>query len=372
MPAGKSKFNNMPWDDYENPHLARKLTAAIKDITPPGMKLMEVCGTHTMNISRYGLRRLFGNNPLFVSGPGCPVCVTGQSDVESYMELACREEVILVTFGDMLKVSGSNGSLTDARARGADIRVVYSPFEAVRVAAGNRGREVVFLAVGFETTIPVVLLSLKEAIKRELYNFSLFVLHKKAVRAVHHLLESGSVSLDGFLLPGHVSAITGRRAWDFVSRDYGLPAVVTGFTINDILAAVYRLAHAARNGKAAVFNEYQRVVKEECNPTARALADEYLEEGPAVWRGMGEIPASGLYLRENYACFDARKRFSLPPPGTVREPDGCICGEILKGNYSPFDCILFAEKCRPEHPVGPCMVSSEGACAAYYHYERST
>jgi len=359
-----------PWEKYENPEIAQKLIHYIKEKTAPGMKFMEVCGTHTTNISRYGLRRLLNEGPELVSGPGCPVCVTDPGDVENFLTLARQKNVVLTTFGDLLKIPGESGSLSTARACGADIRVVYSPSDAVQIAAENPGRETVFLGAGFETTTPAVLLALKEAIRLGLNNFSLYLLHKITTRAVHHLLETGGTSLNGFLLPGHVSAVTGRHAWDYISELFGLPAVVTGFALNDILWGIRCLSDLNSRNEAAVINGYQRVVKETGNTRAQELIKMYLEKKTSAWRGMGEIPASGLFLKEEYAFYDARHRFSLPPPGKISEPEGCLCGEILKGNRRPFDCKLFAKTCFPEEPAGPCMVSSEGACAAYYYYEK--
>ncbi len=357
------------WNKLKEFKYAEEMVAKIKGSAGQGLKLMEVCGTHTMNVSRFGLRKIFQGSLELVSGPGCPVCVTDLSEIDIALELCRQDKVTVATFGDMVKVPGSHSTLWEEKSRGRDVRVVYSPYDALEIARREKEREVVFLAVGFETTIPVILLTLEKAHQEKIRNFSILVLHKATPPAVKGLLQDENTAIDGFILPGHVSSIIGRKSWDFISRDYSLPAVVTGFDVMDILSGIHKLCLMAKEGKPMVLNDYKRGVLENGNPKALALIEKYLEPFPAMWRGIGEIPDSGLYLKKDYQEYDALKRFDLTLPETVY-PKGCICGEILKGRKKPFDCPLFSTACSPIRAIGPCMVSSEGACAAYYQYER--
>ncbi|WP_235612871.1 hydrogenase formation protein HypD [Moorella sp. Hama-1] len=331
---------------------------------------MEVCGTHTVSISRMGLRSLLAGRLELRSGPGCPVCVTDHQEIDMMVNLARLPGVTVGTFGDLVRVPGSQSSLERERAGGADVRVFYSPLDAVAFAEANPQKEIVFLGIGFETTIPIVALSLAQARARGVKNFSIFSAHKLVPPAVRALLSDPELKLDGLILPGHVSAVTGRRAFDFIAQEYGLPAVISGFEPLDIMIALHELLSQLLCGEARVVNKYTRVVREEGNPYARDRIAACFAVVDVSWRGLGVIPQSGLLLRETLRDFDARFKLNIElfPP---RHPSGCACGEVLRGKLLPLDCRLFGNVCTPVHPVGPCIVSSEGACAAYYRFERS-
>jgi len=330
---------------------------------------MEVCGTHTVAISRAGLRTILGEYMELRSGPGCPVCVTDCEDIDRMVAFSSLPGVTVGTFGDMMRVPGSRTSLEGQRAAGADVRVFYSPRDAVVYAAENSERQVVFLGVGFETTAPGVAAAIAEARDKGIKNFSVFSVHKVVPPAMRAIIADPELKIHGFILPGHVSTIIGRRSFDFIAAEYGLPAVVAGFEILDIIDAIYRLLGQVLDGEARVENGYTRMVREEGNPRAQVQMAEIFEVGDASWRGFGIIPQSGLYIRPTYRYFDAAARFevTIDPP---RLANGCACGDLIKGKFTPRDCRLFGRACTPTHPVGPCMVSSEGACAAYYQYER--
>ncbi|MEW6181889.1 MAG: hydrogenase formation protein HypD [Bacillota bacterium] len=330
---------------------------------------MEVCGTHTVAVSRAGLRGILGDYIDLRSGPGCPVCVTDYGDVDRMVRFArLRGNVTVGTFGDMVRVPGSDSSLERERAMGADVRILYSPADAVRYALDNPQREVVFLGVGFETTAPATALAIKEAKARNLENFSVFLAHKLVPPAMEVLLSDPELKIDGFILPGHVSAIIGRKAYTFL-EGYGLPSVIAGFEPNDILDAIRLILKMMGEGESRVVNGYTRVVREDGNMIARRQMEDVFTVCDASWRGFGAIPRSGMAISSDYKDLDASQRF-LPAPVTPRIPTGCVCGEILKGKLTPRDCRLFAKSCDPRRPVGPCMVSSEGACAAYYQFDR--
>lgn len=348
---------------------AQRLLKLIKKRVSGPLVIMEVCGTHTTAVSRYGLRPLL--EPLrLLSGPGCPVCVTAAGDLDRMIALA-GSCAIVATFGDLLRVPGSGTSLEQAQAAGADVRVVYSPLDAVRIAAENRERPVVFLGVGFETTAPALALAVKQAEKEDLDNFYLYSCLKTVVPALQTLLAGDAPGLDGLLLPGHVSCVIGRRAQDFVASVHGVPAAVTGFTESDILLGLAAVILMIEKGEPDVVNAYPRVVREEGNAQAQNLLSEVFTAADAEWRGLGGIPGSGLALRPEFARHDAALHFDLPQPQTSRQAkEPCRCGDVLRGAIIPPECALFAGRCTPLSPLGPCMVSSEGACAAYYSYER--
>jgi len=346
----------------------RRLAAGVADRLGRRAVLMEVCGTHTVAISRAGLRGLLKDLLDLRSGPGCPVCVTDYVDIDRMVALARLPGVTVGTFGDMLRVPGSYSSLERERAAGADVRIFYSPADAVAWAAAHPEREVVFLGVGFETTAPAVAASIKEAKARGIENFSVYTNHKLVPPALGALLDDQEIMIDGFILPGHVSAIIGRRAYSFL-EEFRLPAVITGFEINDILESMRQILKMLWKGEPRVQNGYTRVVREEGNGVAKRLMAEVFQVTDASWRGFGVIPASGLELTPSFKAFEAAARFSLPVVAS-RAPAGCACGEILKGKLSPKECRLFGVACTPSSPVGPCMVSSEGACGAYYQFER--
>lgn len=331
------------------------------------LKLMEVCGTHTVEIFRHGIRDVIPQKIALLSGPGCPVCVTSLQDVDSAIAIAKTPGVILATFGDMMRVPGGNESLLDARSEGADVRVLYSPLDALTLAKNEPKREVVFFGTGFETTSPLIAASIAHAEQKGIRNISIYAAFKLVPPALTALLDSPDVKVDGFILPGHVSTIIGRKPYDFVASRYKKPAVITGFEAKEIVEGILMIVRQIAQKKTTVEIQYRTVVRDEGNPKALALLEKYFEPADAYWRGIGVIPASGLKLREQYDAFDARKKFN-PPVSDAKEPELCSCGDILRGVKFPTECPLFGTGCTPENPVGPCMVSTEGSCAAYYKY----
>lgn len=331
------------------------------------VRLMEVCGTHTVAIFRHGIRDLLPGEVMLLSGPGCPVCVTSIMDVDTAVELSGREGIVLTTFGDMMRVPGSKKNLFEARAEGGDIRVVYSPLDALSMAREDRAKKVVFFATGFETTAPSVAATVVEAGRLGTDNFYIYPVHKTVPPALKALLDSDDVKVDGFILPGHVCTVTGTAPYEFVAAEYGKPAVVTGFDAGDILSGIAMLLNQISTGRSEVEIQYSKAVKEEGNPKAMAVMGECFEAADAVWRGIGMIPGSGLRLRDRYRYRDIRSVCDVTVPEAC-EPKACSCGEVLRGIKVPTDCALFGKACTPERPVGACMVSSEGSCAAYYKY----
>ncbi|HEC33442.1 MAG TPA: hydrogenase formation protein HypD [Chloroflexi bacterium] len=354
-------------DEFRDPQLARKLLANIHARSTRPVRFMEFCGGHTHAIFRHGLRQMLPPTVELRSGPGCPVCVTANADLDRAIALAKLPDVILATFGDMLKVPGSHGSLQTARAEGADVRVVYSTLDALQIARDNPERAVVFLGVGFETTAPTVAAAILEAEAGGLDNFYVLSLHKLTPPATCAILDAGEVRLSGVIGPGHVTTVIGSRAWEFLPQDYSVPCAVAGFEPLDILRAVAALVEMAETGRPAVVNAYSRSVRPEGNRTALDIMSRVFEVSQADWRGLGRVPASGLTLRPEYARFDAALAFPVDP-GPTREHKGCRCGDVLRGVAEPPDCPLFGRVCTPARPVGPCMVSAEGACAAWYRY----
>jgi hydrogenase expression/formation protein HypD len=331
------------------------------------LNFMEVCGTHTVAIFRHGIRDLLPNGLSLLSGPGCPVCVTSIKDVDTAIAIAKSSDVILITFGDMLRVPGGRQSLLDARAEGADIRIVYSPLESLRIADENKDKKVVFFAAGFETTAPLTAATVSEAERLGVSNFYVYMVHKLVPPAIDALLASGDVKIDGFILPGHVSTIIGSKPYRFIVDKYSIPSVITGFDAKDILGGIALLLRQVLEGRAAVEVEYKSVVKEDGNPRALQLMTDLFETTDSYWRGIGLIRGSGLALRNGWKHRDAGAFFHQIVPETP-EPEGCMCGQVLRGIMMPHDCPLFAHACTPDNPVGACMVSSEGSCAAYYRY----
>jgi hydrogenase expression/formation protein HypD len=348
--------------------LSAKIAAATGRIGRP-VRLMEVCGTHTVAVHRHGLRDLFPAGLKLVSGPGCPVCVTPANYVDSALKLSAVAGVTIATFGDMMRVPGSRSTLSEARAAGADVRVVYSPLDALEIARGDSAREVVFLGVGFETTIPSVAGTMIEARRRGLKNFSVLAAFKQIPNTMRALISEPALAIDGFLCPAHVSAIIGSAAYSFIPAEFKRPCVVAGFEPLDILYGVLGLVSQLAERRAEVENQYSRVVKTAGNARARSVVDEVLEPADAVWRGIGTIPASGYRIRDGFSEFDAALRFDVSVPELL-ENRGCRCGDVLRGSLDPPDCGLFGKACTPERPVGPCMVSSEGSCAAHFRYSR--
>ncbi|HET6498516.1 MAG TPA: hydrogenase formation protein HypD [Coriobacteriia bacterium] len=357
----------MDLSGFRDPEVARRLIDAIHQTVTRPMTLMEVCGTHTVAIAKNGLRDLLPQSLRLLSGPGCPVCVTSNADIDTAVEFARQPGVIVATFGDMMKVPGSRSSLSREKADGRDVRVVYSPLDALALAERESGAHVVFIGVGFETTVPLIAAAIKRAAESGLENFSVFSAHKTVPAALGALVNDPQVAVEGLILPGHVSAIIGLEPYRFLAEEYSVPSVITGFEPVDVLQGVWMLATQLAEGRAEVEIAYTRGVPEDGNPTARALVDEVFEPSDAEWRGIGVIPSTGLAIRDSFAHFDAMKRVPVHPE-PPKEIPGCQCGEVLRGVVLPYECRLYARACTPEHPVGPCMVSSEGSCAAYYRY----
>ena len=333
------------------------------------LKLMEVCGTHTVNIFRSGVKSLLPENVRMISGPGCPVCVTSQAYIDAACQLAARPDVTICTYGDMVRVPGADDSLEQQRSRGADIKIVYSARDAVTFARSHPDRKIVFLAVGFETTTPATGAAILEAERFDLPNFFIIPGHKLVLPAMQTLLAAGDVPIDGFLCPGHVSIVIGADAYRPIAEQYHKPCVITGFEPEQLVLGISCLVDLVSRRQATVENVYGIAVRHEGNPHARALMDRVFQPTDAVWRAIGTIPASGLALREAYQRFDALDHFAITL-GQDTEPPGCLCGQVIQGKTEPTQCPLFAQQCTPVTPIGPCMVSSEGTCAAWYKYNR--
>jgi hydrogenase expression/formation protein HypD len=359
-------------DEFRDGELGRAVAAQILATVEPGRhyKVMEVCGGHTHSIYRYGVDDLLPANVELVHGPGCPVCVIPMGRVDDGIAIAREPGVIFTCFGDMLRVPGSSGTLLDAKAQGADIRMVYSPLDALRIAKAEPEREVVFFAIGFETTAPSTALTLMRARAERIRNFSCMCNHVTIVPPLRALLESPDLRLDGFIGPGHVSTVVGARPFEFIPADYGRPVVIAGFEPLDILQAIHLILRQLAEGRCEVENEYTRVVPYDGNRRALAAMAEVFALRPHFeWRGLGFISQSALRLSDAYAALDAERRFAVPGV-RVADPKACQCGEVLKGVIKPWECKVFGTACTPDHAIGTCMVSPEGACAAYYNYGR--
>ena len=359
-------------DEYRSAELARGLRAQIDALLEPARvyKLMEVCGGHTHTIYKHGIEHVLPPEVDLVHGPGCPVCVIPMGRVDDAIAIAERREVIFTTFGDMMRVPGGSGSLLEAKARGADVRMVYSPLDALKIARENQDREVCFFAIGFETTAPSTALTLLRARDEGLRNFFVFCNHVTIIPAIRAILESPDLRLDGFIGPGHVSTVIGTRPYRFIARDYGKPLVVSGFEPLDVLQSVYMILRQLGDGRSEIENQYGRVVRDDGNARAlEAMAETMELRTTFEWRGLGFISQSALKLRPEFADWDAELRYELPGI-RVADPKACQCGEVLKGVIKPWECKVFGTACTPERPIGTCMVSSEGACAAYYNYGR--
>jgi hydrogenase expression/formation protein HypD len=361
----------MEWlNTYRDGQLAGKLAELLKTQTGlPAVRFMEVCGTHTVSICRHGIREMLPPAITLTSGPGCPVCVTATADIDTFIKAAEMRGSIITTFGDLLRVPGSKSSLQDARAEGADIRTVYSSLDALQIARQNPERQVIFLGVGFETTTPTVAAAILTAEQEGLQNFSVISSHKVMPPALDALLSDPEIQIDGLICPGHVSIMIGADAYEpFVER-YKIPCVIAGFEPVDIFEAVVMLTEQVQSGKPKVEIAYDRAVTREGNQQAMAIMYKIFEPADALWRGLTVIPASGLEIRPEYDYFNARNRFDLTVV-EAKDPAGCACGDVLKSIKTPQDCKLFGTACMPEHPIGPCMVSGEGACGAYYKYRQ--
>ncbi len=352
---------------YRDAERVGRLVDFLATLELPPVRFMEVCGTHTVAISRHGLRSLLPETIALTSGPGCPVCVTAGAEIDRFVKAAELDGVILATFGDLLRVPGSRGSLQEARSGGADVRPVYSTLDALALARDNPGRQVVFAGVGFETTAPTVAAALAMAHRQQIGNFSVLSAHKIMPPALELLASDPEISIDGLLCPGHVSVLIGAAAYRPLVEKYRIPCVIAGFEPLDILEGVAMLALQVKENRAEVEIAYRRAVSEEGNRRAMELLAEVFAPCGAEWRGLGSIEGSGLELRGEWAAYDAGLRFGLGLGKSV-EPAGCLCGAVLRSVRQPTDCRLFGAACTPARPVGPCMVSSEGACAARYLY----
>ncbi len=359
-------------DEFRDAELGRALAGEILALVPPDShyKLMEVCGGHTHSIYKYGIDDLLPENVELVHGPGCPVCVIPMGRVDDGMAIAERDGVIFTCFGDMMRVPGSERTFLEAKAQGADIRMVYSPLDALRIAKATPDRQVVFFAIGFETTAPSTALTIKRAKAEGVQNFSCMCNHVTIIPPLRALLESPDLRLDGFIGPGHVSTIVGARPFEFIPADYGKPLVTSGFEPLDVLQGIQMILKQIADGRCEVENQYKRVVPYEGNQAALAVMAEVFELRPHFeWRGLGFISQSALKLTDEYADLDAELRYEVPGV-RVADPKACQCGEVLKGVIKPWECKVFGTACTPEHAIGTCMVSPEGACAAYYNYGR--
>jgi hydrogenase expression/formation protein HypD len=358
-------------DEFRDSRIAKQLAKRLQERNIHPVNLMEVCGTHTVAIFKHGIRQILPQNVKLISGPGCPVCVTPNDDIDKAIALTRDKSVILTTFGDMMKVPGSNTSFQHVKAMGADIRVVYSVLNALKIAEDNPARKVVFFGVGFETTTPTIAAAILEAERRQMDNFFLICAHKLVPPAMRALLNSDDVKIDGFICPGHVSAIIGSRPYEFIAAEYGIPCVIAGFEPIDIMQAIDMILDQLAGGKSQIEIQYRRAVSTEGNVVALSYLNRVFEVTDAYWRGIGVIPETGLKLRPEYKRFNAEDVFEIKL-GRRPKTDRCQCGDILRGILDPPSCSFFGKTCTPEHPVGPCMVSSEGSCSAWYHYGPGT
>ncbi len=356
-------------DEFRDRGLVRGILQRIEKSSKHPVQLMEVCGTHTVSIFRSGIRGLLPEQVKLLSGPGCPVCVTPNQDIDYAIALSRQKEVTLVTFGDMMKVPGSTSSLQKEKAEGRDIRMIYSSLDALAIARKNPNRKVVFFAIGFETTSPTIAVAAMKAREERIENLFLLNSQKRIPPALYALLQSKKVKVDGFLLPGHVSAILGVEPYQFIAKDFGKPAVITGFEPLDILQGIWMLLRQIEEQRATIEIQYRRIVDKNGNPVAREKMAEVFEQDQALWRGLGSIPESGYRFKKPYAHMDAGQ-FNVEVEPSQEHPE-CLCGEVLQGIKTPLQCRLFKTVCHPENPVGPCMVSIEGTCHTYFKFYQS-
>ena len=358
-------------DEFRNGNLARRMATEITNISKgQKFKFMEVCGGHTHTIFKHGIEDILPENIELIHGPGCPVCVLPMGRIDDAIAIAKTEGTIFTTFGDMMRVPGSQGSLLDAKAAGADVRFIYSPLDALKIARQNPKKEVVFFAIGFETTAPSTAVTLLQAKNEDIQNFSVFCNHVTIIPTIKAILDSPDLRLDGFIGPGHVSMVIGLRTYQFIARDYQKPVVISGFEPLDIIQSILMLLKQYQTGKVVVENQYKRVVRPEGNLKSLEVIAQTMELRPYFeWRGLGFITHSALKIRSDFVQWDAEERFEVPGL-QVADPKACQCGEVLKGVIKPWECKVFGTACTPETPIGSCMVSPEGACAAYFNYGR--
>ncbi len=354
-------------EEYRDPKISRAIVDRIKKVSRKDIRLMEVCGAHTMSIFRSGIHALLPGTISLLSGPGCPVCVTAQKEIDAFIGLARADDIIVATFGDLMRVPGTDSSLQKEQANNRDIRIVYSTFDALEIARKNPGKKVVFLGVGFETTASTIAATIISAKEAKLDNFFVFSAHKTVPSALDALIQTKNVKIDGFILPGHVSVVIGTKAFLPFFEKYKIPCVVAGFEPSDILQPISILVEQIESGAPELINGYPRAVTFDGNEKAQKIMGDVFETVDAEWRGIGVIPKSGLRIRKRFSTFDAEKMIEFSAPES-KEPRGCACGEILTGSKIPPECPLYKKICTPMDPVGPCMVSSEGTCAAYYRY----
>jgi hydrogenase expression/formation protein HypD len=358
-------------DEFRNGNLARRMATEITNISKgQKFKFMEVCGGHTHTIFKHGIEDILPENIELIHGPGCPVCVLPMGRIDDAIAIAKTEGTIFTTFGDMMRVPGSQGSLLDVKAAGADVRFIYSPLDALKIARQNPKKEVVFFAIGFETTAPSTAVTLLQAKNEDIHNFSVFCNHVTIIPTIKAILDSPDLRLDGFIGPGHVSMVIGLRTYQFIARDYQKPVVISGFEPLDIIQSILMLLKQYQTGKVVVENQYKRVVRPEGNLKSLEVIAQTMELRPYFeWRGLGFITHSALKIRSDFVQWDAEERFEVPGL-QVADPKACQCGEVLKGVIKPWECKVFGTACTPETPIGSCMVSPEGACAAYFNYGR--
>ena len=358
-------------DEFRNGNLARRMATEITNISKgQKFKFMEVCGGHTHTIFKHGIEDILPENIEMIHGPGCPVCVLPMGRIDDAIAIAKTEGTIFTTFGDMMRVPGSQGSLLDVKAAGADVRFIYSPLDALKIARQNPKKEVVFFAIGFETTAPSTAVTLLQAKNEDIQNFSVFCNHVTIIPTIKAILDSPDLRLDGFIGPGHVSMVIGLRTYQFIARDYQKPVVISGFEPLDIIQSILMLLKQYQTGKVVVENQYKRVVRPEGNLKSLEVIAQTMELRPYFeWRGLGFITHSALKIRSDFVQWDAEERFEVPGL-QVADPKACQCGEVLKGVIKPWECKVFGTACTPETPIGSCMVSPEGACAAYFNYGR--
>ncbi|MEW6087909.1 MAG: hydrogenase formation protein HypD [bacterium] len=361
-------MNSLNLDKFRNPELIKKIVNNIHRLADKPVNIMEVCGTHTMAIAKFGIRGLLPSSINLISGPGCPVCVTPVENIDTIIEISKITNTILVSFGDMLKVPGSKSTLEKARGEGGDIRIIYSPLELLELAETNPGKNIVFAGVGFETTSPTIAAIVIRAKKEKIKNLFILTAFKVIPPALKFIAAQKTLNINGFLLPGHVSAIIGSGPYEFLSEEHGISGVISGFEPVDILYSIYLILKQVKTNHPKIEIQYSRTIRPEGNTKARVLLNEVFEDSTSMWRAIGEIPGSGLIFNKDYYEFSSQARFNIKT-GKSKGPKNCLCGKILMGLKTPKECLLFGNICTPQNAIGPCMVSSEGTCAAYYKYQ---